>query len=129
MDIPNGHDGLSAPASSNGSTAPVLTGDVAAPEVPLPLWIQRSFLVIFVLFCLEVGLMLAFIPWTDTWTRNTYVFPWAWLRIALQSGFARGLVTGIGLVDIWFGIWEAVQYRDERPAAASPASDPAQGAR
>jgi hypothetical protein len=24
----------------------------------------------------------------------------------------RGVITGIGLVDVWIGIWEAVHYKD-----------------
>ncbi len=94
---------------------------VAAPQQPeyvMPIWMQRTCLIIYVLFCLEIGLMLTLVPWTDAWTHNTYIFGSQWLRTLLQSGFVRGLVTGIGLIDIWLGIWEAVQYRDIRPAQA-----------
>jgi hypothetical protein len=30
----------------------------------------------------------------------------------MQSNFTRGLFTGLGLIDIWLGIWEAAHYRD-----------------
>ena len=115
MDIPKPPNGLDSPETANVANA-------TTPEPPLPVWMQRACLVIYVLFCLEVGLLLALVPWTQVWTRNTYSLPFDWLRTLAQSGFARGTVTGVGLIDIWLGIWEAVQYRDERrtPAPAVP---------
>jgi hypothetical protein len=36
------------------------------------------------------------------------------LRVFFHSYFVRGLVTGLGLVDLWLGISEAVQYREKK---------------
>jgi hypothetical protein len=30
----------------------------------------------------------------------------------MQLGFVRGAVSGLGLLDIWLGVLEAVRYRD-----------------
>jgi hypothetical protein len=30
----------------------------------------------------------------------------------MQLGFVRGAVSGLGLLDIWLGVIEAVRYRD-----------------
>lgn len=98
----------------NGQTL-VVVPPSERPEHLMPVWMQRTCLIIYVLFCLEVGLMLTLVPWTQAWTHNTFIFGSQWLRSFLQTGFIRGLVTGIGLIDIWLGIWEAVQYRDVRP--------------
>jgi hypothetical protein len=94
------------------------------PVPPLPAttvsnrsrWAQRVWLVIFVVFCIELGMLLAVLPWTRVWTENSLMFAHPGLRAIMQQNFVRGLATGLGLVDIWIGIWEAVRYREYRKA-------------
>jgi hypothetical protein len=91
--------------------------DVASkppPETPPPVWMQRLFLITTVIICLWLGLVLAVLPWTAVWTDNSLVLGSPRLRQVLSTGFIRGLVTGLGLVDLWIGISEAVHYRDRR---------------
>ena len=83
-------------------------------------WLHRVSLVIFVIFCIELGMLLAVLPWTPVWTNNGFVSSNPWLKSLLQQNFVRGLVTGFGLVDIWIGIWEAVHYND--PGKPKPAA-------
>jgi len=33
----------------------------------------------------------------------------------LLKGWARGIFSGFGLLDIWVGVSEAIHYRDYRP--------------
>ena len=49
---------------------------------------------------LLVGLVLATAPWTSLWDSNWLLQPWPELRPLLLSGFARGAVTGLGLVNV-----------------------------
>jgi hypothetical protein len=37
-----------------------------------------------------------------------------WLAAVLHNGAVRGMISGLGLLDIWIGISEAVHYRDYR---------------
>ena len=76
------------------------------------LWLHRLSLIIFVIFCIELGMLLTVLPWTRIWTDNSLISARPALRALVQDNFVRGIVTGIGLVDIWIGIWEAVHYRD-----------------
>jgi hypothetical protein len=76
------------------------------------LWLERTSLVVYVVFCVELGMLLAVLPWTRVWTDNTFVISRPLLRSLATDNFVRGLVTGLGLVDIWLGIWEAVHYRE-----------------
>jgi hypothetical protein len=80
----------------------------------LPVWLQRTFLVIYVLLCIWLGLLLVVLPWSPLWSRNGLLVPWPGLRLLLQHGFVRGAVSGLGLIDIWLGVLEAVRYRDRR---------------
>ena len=34
------------------------------------------------------------------------------LQKLMASGFLRGVCSGLGLVDIWIGFWEAVHYHE-----------------
>ena len=77
-------------------------------------WLHRISLVIFVIFCIELGMLLAVLPWTPIWVNNGLVAAYPLLKSILQQNFLRGLVTGFGLVDIWIGIWEAVHYSDPK---------------
>jgi hypothetical protein len=42
------------------------------------------------------------------------------LRTIATMDFVKGVISGVGLIDIWIGIWEAVHYRDQRPAPRPP---------
>ena len=84
------------------------------PEAPKRqrLWVGRFWLVIFVLFCLEVGIILTVLPWTRLWAENSLLRGHRQIHDLLQHNFVRGLISGLGLVDIWMGIAEAVRYRE-----------------
>ncbi len=84
----------------------------AAPVSRIVIWSHRLSLVVLVVFCIELGMLLAILPWTTVWNQNSFLVAHPGLRSIFQNNFVRGLATGIGLVDIWIGIWEAVHYRD-----------------
>lgn len=87
----------------------------APPEAKVSrttIWLHRLSLVIFVIFCIELGMLLAVLPWTRIWTDNSLLAAHPAWRALVLDNFVRGIITGIGLVDVWIGIWEAVHYRD-----------------
>lgn len=80
-----------------------------------PVWMQRLSLLVLVLFCIYLGAVLAILPWWPTvWDRNVYLTSHVHLWAILQLGWVRGIISGLGLLDIWIGISEAVHYRDDR---------------
>ena len=102
--------------STSSSTGPQLvSAPPPNPPTPTAVWIDRIGLVIRVVFYIELGMLLAVLPWTKLWTENGLVMGMPQLRAIMQMNFVRGLVTGVGLVDIWIGVWEAVRYREVRP--------------
>jgi len=86
--------------------------EAAQPVPRMLVWLHRLSLVVFVVFCIELGMLLAILPWTAVWNQNSFLSAHPALKALAQSNFIRGLATGFGLVDIWIGIWEAVHYRD-----------------
>jgi hypothetical protein len=82
---------------------------------PAPVWLQRLSLIVLVVFCLYLGAMVALLPWWQrVWENNTIVLNHPQLQAFLRLGAVRGVLTGIGLLDIWIGISEAIHYRDYR---------------
>ena len=77
-----------------------------------PAWMQRISLVVFVVFCIELGILLTVLPWTRVWTENSLLVGYPAIQSFVQQGFVRGIMTGIGLLDIWIGVWEAVHYTE-----------------
>jgi hypothetical protein len=107
--------------STNRSPAPHRAGPVlvTAPPVPPPrgaIWVERAFLVVFVCFCVWIGMLLIVLPWTPAWTQNNLILHYPNLRAFLGQNFVRGLASGLGMVDVWVGIWEAVHYREDGAA-------------
>lgn len=82
---------------------------------------QRVFVIMYVLFCIELGLVLVALPWvTSYWFDGSLFSQWPELQQILQSGFARGAISGLGLLDIWLGIQEAIRFSRSPEPAAKP---------
>ncbi len=85
------------------------------PSPVAPLWLQRISLFILVIFCVYLGVIVTVLPWwTSIWDRNVMLQSHPHLGAVLRLGFVRGIISGMGLLDIWIGISEAVHYRDHR---------------
>jgi uncharacterized SAM-binding protein YcdF (DUF218 family) len=77
------------------------------------LWLRRIGVLLFVFLCATLGVMLMILPWRPEWSDNPLLLPYPALRAVVSSGFARGLSTGLGVLNVWIGFWEALQYREE----------------
>ncbi len=89
----------------------LLTEDSQSPPPRrVKLW-RRIQTVIFILFCLEMGLVLMLFPWSSMWDRN-YFFTLAphWARL-FSSSYLRGAISGVGVVNVWIAISEAWRLR------------------
>ncbi len=93
-------------------------GPVLVMPVPHPkpsrwqLWRARLFLLEFIFVCLVIGILLIAAPWTTLWSDNSLVTGFPRLREFMMNDFVRGLVSGLGVIDIWLAIAEAVRYRE-----------------
>jgi hypothetical protein len=102
---------------TSSAEGPSLIGAHAPPGracAPATLWFQRISLIVFVVFCIELGMVLAVLPWTRVWTENSLLMAYPAARLFAHNNFVRGVISGLGLLDIWIGIWEAVHYREGR---------------
>ncbi|MGB9256253.1 MAG: hypothetical protein WCC25_15550, partial [Candidatus Korobacteraceae bacterium] len=89
---------------------------VVPPQQPKPgkweLWRRRIFLIVFVLFCLEIGIILTVAPWTSFWLNNSLILSYPQVREVLAYPFVRGLISGLGIADVWLAVAEVVQYSE-----------------
>jgi hypothetical protein len=83
-------------------------------ESPAPLWLQRVSIVILVVFCFYVGLLVFLLPWTRYWNENHYLLTFSPIGRLMNSGITRGVVSGLGLLDVWIGISEIIHYHERR---------------
>ena len=80
-----------------------------------PVWLQRISLFVLVLFCVYLGVLVMVLPWWPRiWDHNMFIQARPTLAAILHNGAVRGIISGLGLIDIWIGISEAVHYHDYR---------------
>ena len=103
------------PAASPAEASPAQAA--AEPAVSAaPIWLQRVSLFVLVLFCVYLGVLVTILPWwSRVWDNNLWFQSHPALAAALHNGAVRGVISGLGLLDIWIGVSEAVNYRDHRP--------------
>src|SRR5205809_6972676 len=116
--------GLRVPPGATDVSSIPFPGNASAPSTQpeeeassQPLWMRRIILVLFVMFCLQMGMMLLFLPWTPPWSSNSWLAEHWTIRSVLTNYFVRGVVSGLGIIDIFIGISEAVNYREPKRTA------------
>ena len=75
---------------------------------------HRISVFLFVLVSAVAGVLLIILPWTPEWTDNYLLLSFPSLRPLASSGFFRGICSGLGLLDIWIGFWEALHYHEQQ---------------
>jgi len=100
-----------------GDPAPAWPPAPAPVADHAPVWLQRLSLVVFVLFCFYIGGLLTVLPWTSNyWEHNGWLQSHPSINAVMQQGWARGVISGLGLIDLWIAVSELLHYRDYRPA-------------
>jgi len=80
--------------------------------------------IFYIILCLEIGIVLTLLPWVPQGTLglsdwgNNYFLLYAARKTGLQviqtvvaSGWMRGAVTGVGLLNIGIAFWEIFHFR------------------
>ena len=80
---------------------------------------NRVFRVLLIILCFEMGALLLYLPWTRIWEQNYFLshFP-SLLPVLLHPSF-RGLISGIGVLDIFlaFGL---IRPHSDSPRVPTP---------
>ena len=102
----------------------------------------RLTVIFYIILCLEVGLVLTFLPWIHVlpflpsfglgdWGDNYFLLYAAQktglqdLRPMISSGWVRGAVSGIGVLNLVIAFWEMTHFRQTVRALQAGVATPA----
>jgi hypothetical protein len=79
----------------------------------IPRWLVRVELFLRVMLRMYIGLAICYAPWSHTfWDQNPIILQFPSLSVFTASGAVRGLVSGLGLLNLWIAFQDAVRHRD-----------------
>jgi hypothetical protein len=117
-----------APESISGA-APTLLFDSASGGAPvepasnrptdkptpqrIPRWLERAELVLRVLLRMYIGLAICYAPWSHIfWDQNPLFVHFPALSAIASNGAVRGIVSGLGLLNLWIALQDAMHHGD-----------------
>ena len=108
-----------SPAPESGTatgnpSAPTYGPQVAShPPQRIPRWLERAELFLRVLLRMYIGLAVCYAPWSPLfWDQNPLFVQFPTLSIYAANGAVRGLISGLGLLNLWIAFQDAIRYRD-----------------
>jgi hypothetical protein len=107
---------LFAPMAETGSEpAPLAAGQPHThPPQRIPRWLERAELFLRVLLRMYIGLAVCYAPWSRTfWDQNPLFVQFPTLSIYAANGAVRGVVSGLGLLNLWIAFRTVLRNRDE----------------
>ena len=90
--------------------------------------------IVYILICFEVGILLLILPWTQYWEDNVFLYfiteklNAQWIPTLLTSGYMRGAITGLGVLNILAGMRDIFKFRESVQALTSLGNNAQEGA-
>lgn len=78
--------------------------------------------VLFVLYCIEAGVLMLLAPWSPSWDRAVTQIPSFSAQALLFHGALRGAVSGFGLVHLVWGVHDLDEWLARRKLGGHPTS-------
>ena len=80
----------------------------------IPHWLMRTELYLRVLLRMYIGLAICYAPWSQLfWDQNPLFVQFPTLAIYAANGAVRGIISGLGLLNIWIALQDAIRHRNE----------------
>lgn len=80
----------------------------------IPPWLVRAELYLRVLVRMYIGLAVCYVPWSGFfWDQNPLFMQFPQLGVIAASGAVRGLISGLGLLNLWIALQDAMHYRGQ----------------
>lgn len=102
---------LFSPSSTDGSAVP---GRKPAPpgHRRVPSWLRRVEFFLHVILRIYIGVIVLVLPWTPLWASNRLLNYFPRIATLLMYGAVRGVISGLGVLNLWIAVDEAVHYRE-----------------
>lgn len=105
-------EGDFSPVSSSRSEAGAAQPDPHPPQ-RIPRWLVRIELFLRVMLRMYIGLAVCYAPWSHTfWDQNPLFLQFSSLAMIATNGAVRGIVSGLGLLNLWIALQDAIRHRD-----------------
>jgi hypothetical protein len=86
-------------------------GDKRNPHVGITTKIKS---IIYILFSVEAGLFLLWLPWQRIWENNYILYLYPQIRPLIANPFFKGAILGLGIVNILMGIHQIIHFKDAK---------------
>jgi hypothetical protein len=110
-------DPASAPGTMMSPSEGSLSGQEPVSSHPpqrIPHWLVRTELYLRVLLRMYIGLAICYAPWSQLfWDQNPLFVQFPTLSIYAANGAVRGIISGLGLLNIWIALQDAIRHRNE----------------
>jgi len=80
-------------------------------QTPTHRWYHVAFALLFIVFCLELGMFLAIFPWSDYWDLSFFSGIAPEWRTYWDNAYLRGAVSGLGIVNVYISLVEIFRLR------------------
>jgi hypothetical protein len=79
------------------------------PHQRIPRWLERAELFIRVMLRMYIGVAICYAPWSRMfWDQNPLFLQHPTLEAIAANGAVRGLVSGLGLLNLWIAFQDAM---------------------
>jgi hypothetical protein len=78
---------------------------------PQPRWFHKLMAVLFITFCLEIGIFLLVFPWTEYWESNYFSALVPQWHAYWDNLYVRGAISGIGVMNLYISLVEIFRLR------------------
>ena len=93
--------------------APAPVPQIAHLPHRIPRWLERVELFLRVMLRMYIGLAICYAPWSHTfWDQNPIFLQFPSLANFAMNGAVRGMVSGLGLLNLWIAFHDAIRHRD-----------------
>jgi hypothetical protein len=101
--------------------AQLSSGDPQSEPPRIPCWLERLELLLRVLLRIYVGLAICYLPWSGElpffspwsryfWDQNPLFLHFPTLALCATNGAVRGMISGLGLLNLWIALQDAIRH-------------------
>jgi hypothetical protein len=94
---------------------PQPVGEAVPGPIPVPQpryrWYHKFSALLFIVFCLELGMFLVIFPWTDAWDTNFFAALVPEWHHWWTNAYMRGAVSGVGILNLYIAFGEIFRLR------------------
>jgi hypothetical protein len=80
-------------------------------DKPWVLKTAKALNIIYIIYSLEVGLVLLWLPWKGIWENNLVLYLFPQIGPVVTSPFFKGAILGLGIDNILIGIYEVIRFK------------------